>query len=281
MVSKDEISQNSFVLFVDDGSSDNTFEILKNFKVECCKIIRLTRNMGHQYALLAGIHYVTGKVDCAISIDADLQDDLNVIGLMVNEYKNGAHIVCGVRDDRGTDRVFKKLSAKMFYKIMKLFGVYLVENHADFRLLSNAALNEIGKYKETNLFLRGLFPLINLKLKTISYSQGIRRFGQSKYSFRKMVSLALKGITSFSSTPIRIITILGIFFFVVTMILSIHVLYVYLIGRTVPGWASITLPMYFLGGIQLLSLGIIGEYISNIYKETKRRPMYHVESILD
>ena len=271
------IEKNSFILFIDDGSKDNTFHLLKKYKNEFTRVLRLSTNKGHQCALLAGLEYVTDKVDCAISIDADLQDDLEVIPQMINRYRNGAHIVCGVRSNRDTDKFFKRKSAKIFYWLMHKMGIPLIENHADFRLLSNKALIEISRYKESNLFLRGLFPLINLKLETIEYAQKDRLKGHTKYTFHKMISLAISGITSFSSVPIRMITTIGFLLFLITMILSINVLVVYMQGNVIPGWASITLPMYFLGGIQLLSLGIIGEYIAKIYKETKRRPPYHIE----
>lgn len=275
------ITADSFMLFVDDGSSDATYSILKQEKTDKVKILKLTENRGHQYALLAGLHYVNDKVDCIISIDADLQDDLAVIEKMILKYHEGYHIVCGVRINRDTDSYFKKITARCFYKIMQIFGVKLIKNHADFRMLSNRAINELQKYQEYNLFLRGIFTKINLKLTTIDYIQGKRKKGRSKYNLKKMISLAIHGITSFSTTPIRLITIMGLIIFLICLILSINVLIVFLTGRSVPGWASITLPLYFLGGIQILSLGILGEYIAKIYKETKNRPHYHIEEIIE
>lgn len=275
------IDKQSYIVFIDDGSLDNTYKILKENTSPQIKALKLSTNKGHQYALLAGLHFVTNKVDCVISIDADLQDDLKVIPQMIKRYEHGAHIVCGVRTNRDTDSFFKKQTAKVFYKFMHQMGVTLIENHADFRLLSNKALIEILKYKESNLFLRGLFPLINMRLETIEYTQKDRKKGQTKYVLRKMISLAISGITSFSSVPIRMITAVGLLLFLITMVLSFHVLVVYVKGDVVPGWASISLPMYFLGGVQLLSLGIIGEYVAKIYKETKRRPYYHIEDVLE
>jgi glycosyltransferase involved in cell wall biosynthesis len=275
------ITADSFMLFVDDGSSDATYSILKQKKTDKVKLLKLTANRGHQYALLAGLHYVIDKVDCTISIDADLQDDLEVIEKMILKYYEGFHIVCGVRTNRDTDSCLKKFTAKCFYKVMHMFGVNLIKNHADFRMLSNKAINELKKYQEYNLFLRGIFTKINLKLTTIEYIQGRRKKGKSKYDLKRMISLAIHGITSFSTTPIRLITIMGLIIFLICLVLSINVLIVFLTGKSVPGWASITLPLYFLGGIQIFSLGILGEYIAKIYKETKGRPHYHIEEIIE
>ncbi|MCS3556219.1 MULTISPECIES: glycosyltransferase family 2 protein [unclassified Sphingobacterium] len=275
------ISPESFLLFVDDGSNDDTFSILKQCKTDNMKILKLSANKGHQYALLAGLQYVFNKADCCISIDADLQDDLSVIEKMILKFQKGYHIVCGVRKNRDTDTFFKKITAQFFYKLMGVFGVNLVKDHADFRMLSNRALCELNKYQEYNLFLRGIFTVINLKLITVEYTQGRRKKGKSKYNLTKMLSLAIHGITSFSTAPIRIITIIGLIIFLVCIILSVNVLFVFLTGESVPGWASITLPLYFLGGIQILSLGILGEYIAKIYKETKGRPHYHIDEIIE
>lgn len=275
------ISADSFILFVDDGSRDRTFQVLQQLKQDNYRVLKLSNNRGHQFALLAGLQYMTGTVDCTISIDADLQDDLEVIPKMLDLYRDGYHIVCGVRSNRSTDGAFKRMTAWLFYKIMKKMGVTLIENHADFRLLSAKALYEIARYKESNLFLRGIFTVINLRLGTISYTQGVRRQGKTKYHFGKMLSLATRGVTAFSSVPIRLITFLGIAVFLFAMLLSVNVLIVYMRGKVVPGWASITLPMYFFGGLQLLCLGVIGEYVANTYTEAKRRPHYHIEEILE
>lgn len=281
LILQTKISKDSFFVFVDDGSTDDTYNTLKKNKNSLVRIIKFSNNRGHQYALLAGLRYVVDKIDCVISIDADLQDDLNVIPQMIKRYNEGAHIVCGVRVNRDTDSLFKKKSANFFYYIMHKMGVTLIENHADFRLLSNKALVELSQYRESNLFLRGIFPLMGFHLETIGYIQKDRMKGKTKYTPYKMISLAISGITSFSSVPIRIVTILGLFIFLFTIILSINVLVVYAKGEVIPGWASITLPMYFLGGVQLFSIGIIGEYIAKTYKETKRRPHYHIEEIIE
>lgn len=275
------INENSFLLFVDDGSKDKTYTYLKEKRSKYTRIIKLTKNQGHQYALLAGIHYIHNKVDCAISIDADLQDDLSVIEQMIQKFGKGYHIVCGVRENRDTDSFFKKQSARIFYSMMRLFGIKLIRDHADFRLLSNHAIEEMQKYKEYNLFLRGIFPAINLKLTTIRYTQRKRQKGKTKYNLKRMLSLAIQGVTSFSTAPIRLITFVGIVIFLICIGFSVNVLYIYTQEKTVPGWASITLPLYFLGGVQMFSLGIIGEYIAKIYKETKRRPHYHIEEIIE
>lgn len=280
-VKSGSISKDSFLLFIDDGSVDNTFSLLQVDKSDSTKILKLTKNKGHQYALLAGLQYVYNKVDCCISIDADLQDDLRVIEQMLIKFKGNSHIVCGVRKNRDTDSYFKKKSAQLFYYLMEKLGVRLIKNHADFRLLSNYAIGELLKYKEFNLFLRGIFPNITLNICTIEYVQGRRKMGTTKYSLVKMISLAIQGITSFSTTPIRIITMIGLLIFIVCIVMSANVLLIYLKGHTVPGWASITLPLYFLGGVQIFSVGIIGEYIAKIYKETKRRPHYHIEEIIE
>jgi len=275
------VKEDSFLVFVDDGSSDDTFLQLKENRTKHCRIIKLTRNRGHQYALLAGLRYAHNKADCTVSLDADLQDDLRVVDRMVAKFNEGFHIVCGVRENRDTDPFFKKHSAAAFYALMEAFGVRLVRDHADFRLLSNRAIGELLKYKEYHLFLRGIFPEINLKLATIGYVQRVRKKGKSKYNLRKMLSLALRGTTSFSTAPIRLISVVGLVIFSVCVILSLNVLIVFLRGDAVPGWASITLPLYFLGGVQMLSLGIIGEYIAKIYEETKRRPHYHIDEIIE
>lgn len=281
LVDKGKVNPDSFVVFVDDGSTDRTFPLLVRHKKENNTVLKLSSNCGHQYALIAGLDFVTGKADCAISIDADLQDDLTVIEKMIDLYTNGAHIVCGVRQDRSTDNWFKLYTARMFYLLMHKMGVNLIENHADFRLLSHQALTEISKYRETNFFLRGILMRINLGVKKVYYTQKNRTKGTTKYNLKKMLSLALSAITSFSIIPIRVVTTVGACVFVVSILLGIHVVYVYAKGDVVPGWASISLPLYFLGGIQLLSLGVIGEYIGKIYKETKQRPKYHIERLVE
>lgn len=274
------VDPNSFLVFVDDGSRDKTLQILRQLKSEQVRTLKLSANCGHQSALLAGMHYVTGKADCMISMDADLQDDIACAADMLKAYNNGAQIVYGVRKSRGADTWFKKKTALAFYQLMLKLGVNLVYNHADFRLLSNQVLVEFGRYKEVNLFLRGIFPRMGFSNATVYYDRQDRTAGETKYPFRKMLNLAINGITSFSNMPLKIITWVGFLVFLGSLLASLWVVFVILTGRNAPGWASITLPIYFLGGVQLLALGIIGEYISRIYLETKQRPIYHLEEVI-
>lgn len=274
------IQASSFLLFVDDGSRDNTLGVLRSHRSSRVMTLKLSANCGHQSALLAGMHYVTGKADCMISMDADLQDDLACTREMLAAYGAGAHIVYGVRSSRESDTWFKKQTALLFYKIMNWLGVNLVYNHADFRLLSSKVLSEFGRYREVNLFLRGVFPRMGFSHTMVYYRRQSREAGETKYPFRKMLNLAINGITSFSNVPLRIISYVGFLVFIGSLLASAWVLLVILMGKNVPGWASITLPIYFLGGIQLLSLGILGAYISRIYLETKQRPVYHIEEII-
>lgn len=277
---KDLISSDSFMVFVDDGSRDRTLEILKALNSPRIKIVKMSANYGHQTALLAGMHYVAGKVDCMVSIDADLQDDLACIEKMLLAYKKGAFIVYGVRKDRSSDSFFKRKTAQCFYKIMQSMGVNIIYNHADFRLVSNPILLELKKYNEFNLFLRGIFPRMGYSSAVVYYSRLERTAGETKYSIRKMLNLALNGITSFSNVPLKLISMVGIIVFIGSSLATLWVLFVIISGRNIPGWASITLPIYFLGGIQLLSLGVLGAYVSRIYMETKKRPLYHIEEVV-
>jgi glycosyltransferase involved in cell wall biosynthesis len=227
------------------------------------------------------MHFVTGKVDCMISMDADLQDDISVTRQMLEAYNKGAQIVYGVRQRRGADTWFKKQTALAFYKLMQSMGVNLIYNHADFRLLSSKVLIEFGRYREVNLFLRGIFPKMGFTSATVYYDRQDRTAGETKYPLRKMLNLAMNGITSFSNVPLKIISYIGFMVFLGSVLASLWVVFVILTGRNAPGWASITLPIYFLGGVQLLALGILGEYISRIYLETKQRPVYHIEEVIE
>lgn len=280
LIAAGAIHSGSHLLFVDDCSKDSTLSILRSLASPSVRTIKLAGNVGHQNALLAGMHYCTGKVDCIISMDADLQDDVNVIDEMIENFRKGAHIVYGVRQDRSTDTHYKKGTALFFYKLMNWMGVQLVYNHADFRLLSNTVLRELQKYREVNLFLRGLFPKMGFKSAFVYYDRQSRKAGESKYPFRKMLALAVNGITSFTSWPLKLITWMGVIVFAISLVLSLWVLYVVIRHDNTPGWASITLPIYFLGGIQLLAIGILGEYIAKIYLETKQRPPYHIEETI-
>jgi len=280
LVLKEIISINSYVLLVDDGSKDATWQIIQKNSGPQIKGIKLSNNVGHQKALLAGLHYCTNRCDCCISLDADLQDDITVIEKMIVSFINGNKIVYGVRDNRSVDSSFKKGTAELFYKLLKWMNINIVFNHADFRLADNMVLNELRKYGETHIFLRGIFPLMGFKHEIIYYDRLERMEGETKYSLSKMAKLAIDGITSFSGFPLKLITIAGFAVFVGCLIAIVWVFIVLLRGKNAPGWASITLPIYFLGGIQLLALGIIGTYINKVFEESKKRPVYHIEEII-
>ena len=273
------ISDESRVLFVDDGSKDKTWEIINSFAETDVhfKGISLSRNRGHQNALLAGLMEAKDSCDITISIDCDGQDDINAMDKMVDEYLGGCEVVYGVRSQRKSDTVFKRGTAQFYYKLLNLLGVEVVYNHADYRLLSSKVLNEFENFKEVNLFLRGMIPLVGFKSTSVSYERTPRMAGNSKYPLRKMLSLAFDGITSLSIKPIRIITAFGFLVAVISLVGIIWSVVVALIGKSVAGWASMVSIICFLGGVQLLSLGIIGEYIGKIYLETKQRPRYIIE----
>ena len=279
LIAINKISESSIIYFVDDGSTDATWANIVRLSNESgyIKGLKLTRNYGHQNALLAGL--LTTKGDITVSIDADLQDDVNAIEKMVDEYTiNHSDIVYGVRSERQTDTFFKRTTANVFYKFMRIMGVDIIENHADFRLMSRKAVQALSEFRETNLFLRGIVPLIGFKSSIIYYQRSARAAGLSKYPIGKMVSLAIMGVTSFSVVPLRFISILGLSMFVISSTLSLWVLFVALFSSAaVPGWASTVLPIYLIGGVQLLSLGVIGEYIGKIYSEVKARPVYLID----
>ena len=274
------IHKDSFILFIDDGSKDSTWTIISKSAGKQIRGLKLSNNVGHQKALIAGLHFTASKCDCCITIDADLQDDLEVIEAMIISFSKGNQIVYGVRNNRDVDSAFKKKTAQLFYRILKLMRIDIVYNHADFRLAGNKVLVELSRYEETHIFLRGIFPLMGFKSDIIYYQRKDRQQGKTSYSFRKMVGLAIDGITSFSAFPLKLITITGFIVFTGCIIAIIWVIIVIILGKNIPGWSSITLPMYFLGGIQLLALGIIGEYINKIFEETKKRPLYHIEEII-
>lgn len=275
------IDAGSAIWFVDDGSKDNTWSLIENYVVsnQYIRGIKLARNRGHQNALLAGLETATG--DVLISIDADLQDDINVIKRMMEEYHKGIDVVYGVRKARETDTFFKRMTAEGYYHLLKKMGVNIVFNHADFRLMSRRAIESLKQYEEVNLFLRGIIPTIGFPSSTVEYDRAARFAGESKYPLRKMLALAADGITSFSSVPLRLIASLGFIIFLISMGLSFWVFFVKLFtDNATPGWASSVLPMYLLGGIQLLSIGILGEYIAKMYMETKKRPRYFLDKVL-
>ena len=272
--SQGKISPDSRVLFVNDGSRDNTWNLICQLAKEDAhfKGICLSRNRGHQNALLAGLMEAKDKCDITISIDCDGQDDMNAMDAMVDEYLSGAEIVYGVRGKRDTDTFFKRFTAESFYKLMKWMGADTVYNHADYRLVSSRALKEFANFKEVNIFLRGMFPLVGFKSTCVYYERHERIAGESHYPLKKMLALAFDGITSLSIKPIRIITGLGVVISLVAFALIVYALVSYFTGNVVSGWASSLIVTCFLGGIQLISLGVIGEYIGKIYMETKSRP---------
>ncbi len=270
-----KISRDSHMLLVDDGSKDSTWEIIADLGRDNSHVkgIRLASNKGHQYALLAGLEHASG--DVLVSIDADLQDDISVISRMIDEFNKGNDIVYGVRSSRETDTFFKRNSAQSYYWLLAKMGVDVIYNHADYRLMSRRTIEALNSYGEVNLFLRGLIPTLGFKSTQVAYTRNERFAGESKYPIRKMFALAIEGITSFSVAPLRFISGLGIVVFFVSILVSLWASYSYFIAESaIPGWTSSVLPMYLLGGIQLLSLGMIGEYVAKIYMETKRRPRY-------
>lgn len=279
-----KISEDSRVCFVNDGSKDRTWEIITQLHEENPQLfsgICLSRNRGHQNALLAGLLTVRSCCDMAISMDADLQDDINVCGQMIDKYLNGCDIVYGVRSARKTDTWFKRVSAESFYKILDRMGANTVYNHADYRLMSKRALDGLSQFREVNLFLRGLVPMIGFKTDVVYYERAERFAGKSKYPLKKMISFAVDGITSLSTAPIKMITRLGILIFLVSIVILIYSVVRWAIGATVPGWAFLAVSIWAIGGLILLSLGVIGEYVGKIYLESKARPRYIIECFLD
>lgn len=278
LIKNKKISKESKVMYVNDGSKDNTWELIKkiNKQEKLFTGISLSRNRGHQNALLAGLMTAKNYANVVISMDADLQDDINAIDEMIDKYDKGNDIVYAVRSSRKKDTWFKKTTAQGFYKFMRFMGVDVVYNHADYRLTSKRVLEAFEDYKEVNLFLRGMFPLVGYKSDVVYYERKERFAGESKYPLKKMLNFAWDGITSFSVRPIRLILNLGIIMFIVSLLVLIYSLVVKLLGRTVDGWTFIVCSIWLVSGVQMLSLGIIGEYIGKVYSETKRRPRYIV-----
>lgn len=277
------VSDKSRVMFVNDGSKDKTWEIIKALHKDdgIFTGVNLSRNRGHQNALLAGLMTAKDKADVTISMDADLQDDINAADEMLKEYYGGCDIVYGVRSKRKTDTFFKKFTAEAFYRVMNFLGAETVFNHADYRLMSKRALEGLAEFKEVNLFLRGIVPMIGYKTTSVYYERTERFAGESKYPLKKMISFALEGITSLSSKPIRYITIIGFLIFAVSILMLINFIVRWAIGATVPGWASVICSVWAIGGLIMLSLGIIGEYIGKIYLEAKARPKYIIKENLE
>lgn len=273
------ISSKSKILFVDDGSKDKTWEIIykKSLTNEVIKGLKLSRNVGHQKALLAGIMTAKTASDCVISIDADLQDDISVIREFILKFREGYEIVYGVRRRRDTDTFFKRNSALCFYKLMNKMGVELVYNHADFRLMSKRAIVELNRYEEVNFFLRGIVPILGFRSTSVYYDRKKRSAGVTKYPLKKMLSFSFEGITSFSVTPIRFVLLVGILSLLISFLFGLYFLGLKLFGKTVTGWTSIITSIWIIGGLQLIAIGLVGEYIGKIYSETKRRPKYLID----
>jgi len=282
LIKNQKISPESKIVFVNDGSTDRTWEIIQQLHEQkpLFEGVNLSRNRGHQNALLAGLMTVKDYADVTISMDADLQDNIDAIDEMLDKYCAGCDIVYGVRSKRATDTWFKRTTAEGFYKVMEWLGAKVVFNHADYRLMSKRALEGLAQFKEVNLFLRGLVPLVGYPSDVVYYERHERFAGESKYPLKKMLSFAFEGITSLSTKPIRMIMILGILIFLVSLCMLAYFFVRFLTGNTVAGWASLAVSVWALGGLQLLAIGVIGEYIGKVYLETKERPRYIVEQYL-
>lgn len=278
MIVRGTVAAESRIYFIDDGSSDQTWRLIEQAARShaLVKGIKLSRNCGHQLALLAGLLTVPG--DIVVSVDADLQDDLDAIHEMIREHKAGADIVFGVRSKRDTDTLFKRLSAELYYRFLRWLNVDIIFNHADYRLMSRRSLAALAEFKEVNIFLRGIIPQLGFPTAIVYFERRERFAGETKYPLKKMLALAWNGVTSFSAAPLRFITAIGIIIAFASFAVTVWAISIRLFtSRAVPGWASTVVPMYFLGGIQLLSIGIVGEYVAKIYSETKRRPRYIIE----
>lgn len=283
LIKKQIISKDSKVMYVNDGSKDKTWNMIQGIhnKEKLFTGISLSRNRGHQNALLAGLMTAKKYADIVISMDADLQDDIDAINKMLDKYYEGCEVVYGVRSARKTDTWFKKTTAEGFYKFMKVMGVDIVYNHADYRLASKKVLDELENYREVNLFLRGIFPLIGFKSEVIYYERSERFAGESKYPLKKMLNFAWDGITSFSVKPIRLVLNMGIIMFIISIIVLLYCLVIKLLGHAVAGWTFIVCSIWIVGAVQMLAIGLIGEYIGKIYNETKARPRYIISHNLN
>lgn len=282
LIEEGKISSKSRVLFIDDGSKDKTWHLIETLHQEDCIFsgVKLSRNRGHQNALLAGLTVASEYADAVISMDADLQDDINAMDKMIDRYKSGCDVVYGVRSKRDTDTFFKRFTAEGFYKLLEKLGGEIVYNHADYRLMSNRALKSLLEYKEVNLFLRGIVPMVGFQSDIVEYERSERYAGESKYPLKKMLSFAFEGITSLSIKPIRMIFNLGIFIGIIGVVGLIYSLIQYISGSTVSGWTSTIMSIWLLGGLQLIAIGVIGEYIGKVYLETKERPRFIIETTL-
>lgn len=282
LINEQRIGELSRIVYVNDGSKDKTWTIIEEIVQSNALFqgIKLSRNKGHQNALLAGLMYARNKADIVISMDADLQDDINAIDAMIDANDKGFDVVYGVRSARKTDTFFKKTTAELFYKLMKMLGADIVYNHADYRLMSRRAIDGLSEFDEANLFLRGIVPLIGYPSTIVEYERNERFLGESKYPLKKMLNFAFDGITSFTVKPIRMISVIGFLVFSVSILIMMYFFYAYFAGKTVAGWATTVISIWALGGLQLLAIGIIGEYIAKTYIETKQRPKYIIETII-
>ncbi|MCR5122844.1 MAG: glycosyltransferase family 2 protein [Ruminococcus sp.] len=283
LIAEKKIAPMSRVMFVDDGSADKTWQLIQKLHSEnrIFTGLKLSRNKGHQNALLAGLMTAKKYADIIVSMDADLQDDINAIDGFLEKRAEGCEIVYGVRSSRETDTGFKRMTAQGYYKILAAMGVEITYNHADYRMMSRRAVEALEEFREVNLFLRGMVPMVGFKSDIVTYERAARQAGESKYPLKKMISFAVEGITSLSIKPIRFITALGFMIFFVSIIMLIYFLTVHFMGKTVAGWTTTVVSVWALGGLQLLAIGVIGEYIGKIYLETKARPKYIIETDLE
>lgn len=283
LIEKQIISEDSRIMFVDDGSKDKTWSMISELheKDNTFWGVKLSRNRGHQNALLAGLHAALDKADAVISMDADLQDDIDAIDGFIEKFNEGAEVVYGVRSSRKKDTFFKKNTALAFYKMMSALGADVVYNHADYRLLSNRALHGLFEFKEVNLFLRGIVPMVGYKSDVVYYERAERFAGESKYPLKKMLAFAFEGVTSLSVKPIRLIISVGVFMLVLSLAMLVYFLVRHFLGGTVPGWTSLIVSIWAIGALQLISIGVIGEYVGKVYLETKERPRFIIETFLE
>lgn len=276
-------SPDSRILYVDDGSKDRTWQVIEEQAAAHARVegLKLAHNAGHQNALWAGMMSVKGKADAIVSIDADLQDDVEAIRGFLEKYREGCEVVYGVRSKRDTDTAFKRMTAQGFYRFMQQMGVNIVYNHADYRLLGSRALEALSGFTEENMFLRGMVPLLGFKSAEVTYERGERFAGESKYPLKKMLAFAMEGITSFSIKPVRWVALIGVIFALLGVVMAMYALISLIAGHVVPGWTSIMVSIWIIGGVQLIALGLIGEYVGKVYSEVKRRPKYIVETYLE
>ncbi len=283
LVSENQIDAASRILFVDDGSRDRTWMLIEALSGQAARVegLKLAHNAGHQNALWAGMMSVRGKADAIVTIDADLQDDIQAIRGFLEKYREGCEVVYGVRSKRETDTVFKRTTAQGFYRLMQKMGVDMVYNHADYRLLGRRALDALSEFGEENMFLRGMVPLVGFKSAEVTYERGERFAGESKYPLKKMIAFAIEGITSFSIKPVRWVALIGMVFALLGAVMAMYALISLLCGHVVPGWTSIMVSIWIIGGVQLIALGLIGEYVGKVYKEVKHRPKFIVETYIE